>query len=298
MPRPTLPEGVKRTDLFTVDPRNVVLEKGYNPRQDFDTNFEELVLSIMENQVKNPIKVQIKKGKVVVRDGERRIRACLEAIKRGHEIKTVKAMLIPETMTEVNCLFESYVANDSLPFSAIEEATLFKRLFDGGYSLEEIGKRIGRSQIYVKERIVLCDATPELKQAVREKKVGKTLASKIVKESKGDANFQNELTKEAKKGKKGKRTVKRVLESKSTVKEEKKEKRERAVINTEEIRDLFKAEKASLNKVYRDSRKDVWEVSVQYGRVLGIAEVLEFDTNSLADKFKSYLKSKKTRRTT
>ena len=68
----------KRTDLFLIDPRNIVVVAGFNVRIDFD--LEELKEQIKDKGVMNPITVipfrdesGAEKYKLV--DGERRYRA-------------------------------------------------------------------------------------------------------------------------------------------------------------------------------------------------------------------------------
>lgn len=83
----------KRTDLFLIDPRNIVVMEGFNVRRDFD--LEELKEQIKANGVLNPVTVipykedGVEKYKLV--DGERRYRATMLAISEGANIPLLES---------------------------------------------------------------------------------------------------------------------------------------------------------------------------------------------------------------
>lgn len=74
----------KRTDIFLIDPRNIVVVENFNVRRDFD--LEELKEQIKSKGVLNPVTVipfkedGVERYKLV--DGERRYRATMLAIER------------------------------------------------------------------------------------------------------------------------------------------------------------------------------------------------------------------------
>ena len=83
----------KRTDIFQIDPRNIVVMENFNARRDFD--LEELKEQIKAKGVLNPITViPFKDGSGVecykLVDGERRYRATMLAIEEGATFHTLK----------------------------------------------------------------------------------------------------------------------------------------------------------------------------------------------------------------
>ena len=87
----------KRTDIYNIDPRNVVVMDGFNVRRDFD--LDELKEQIKAKGVLNPISVikfKDEQGneKYKLVDGERRLRATLAAIAEGTNIPRIKALFL------------------------------------------------------------------------------------------------------------------------------------------------------------------------------------------------------------
>lgn len=97
----------KRTDIYNIDPRNVVVVNNFNVRRDFA--IDELKEQIKAQGVLNPITVIPFKDedgneKYRLVDGERRLRATLAAISEGADIKRVKALFLPRNTKEEDLL--------------------------------------------------------------------------------------------------------------------------------------------------------------------------------------------------
>ena len=182
---------LKRRDVFEIDPRKIDVQDGWNPRTDFSGEAE-LKLSIIENGVIEPITVKAIGERVVLVDGERRLRATLLAIKEGHEIASVPAMLSRRGISDIEAMFTAIIKNDGKPLSPVEEADAFRRLAAWGVTQADIAKRIGRSQPYVSGRLVLVDAAPEVRKAVSEKKIKVKAAKQIIKKSGGSVERQRQ----------------------------------------------------------------------------------------------------------
>lgn len=138
-----------KTDLFKIDPRNIVVVDGFNNRVDFD--IDELTESIKENGVLNPITVirfkdsdGVERYKLV--DGERRYRATMKAISEGAEIQRIPALFIPK-LSDEELLIQQIVRNDGKPFNEYEMGKAcyrFKECF--GRTVSEIAKMLGKNQ--------------------------------------------------------------------------------------------------------------------------------------------------------
>ena len=99
----------KRTDIYSVDPRNVVVVENFNVRRDFA--LDELKEQIKAQGVLNPITVIPFKDedgneKYRLVDGERRLRATLAAIDEGADIKRIKALFLPRNTKEEDLLLD------------------------------------------------------------------------------------------------------------------------------------------------------------------------------------------------
>src|SRR5260370_14615723 len=170
-----------RTDMYKVDPRIVEIEQGHNPRNyDLPENrahLDELKASIAIDGVRLPISVRQEKatGKVILVDGECRIRACLELIADGTDIKTVPAIVVPGG-NEKERLYFSLTANTGKPLSTWECGTAFQRLINFGDTSESVSKRLGYSLRFVNEALELADAPEAIKHLLSEQAVTPSLA--------------------------------------------------------------------------------------------------------------------------
>jgi ParB/RepB/Spo0J family partition protein len=186
---------VKRRDIFDVDPRLVKIDPTWNQRKDFG-NMEEMEASIVANGVLEPITVRVVDADMVLVNGERRIRATLSAIKNGHDIKSVPAMLARRGISDTEALILATVKNDGKPFLPSEEAAVYQKLRAWGMDVKDIAARFGRSAPHVYNRLKLVDAAPEVKTAVDTKQIGVTDAKAIITESGGDVQKQKDKLKE------------------------------------------------------------------------------------------------------
>src|SRR5258706_12170843 len=80
-----------RSDLFKVDPKQIVVRDGWNPRTQFDIS--DLKDSIREHGVLVPLRVRINGDTVELVDGERRAPATLALIEAGYAVLSVPAIL-------------------------------------------------------------------------------------------------------------------------------------------------------------------------------------------------------------
>lgn len=178
-----------RGNIYRVDPREIRVIGGWNPRTDF-TGEEELMNSIAQNGVIEPLLVRKAEDGIVLVDGERRLRATLRAIKAGHNIVSVPALFLDKNINDIEALFYTFIANDGKRLEPIEEAEAFRRFKAWGLSTREIGERIGKGEVFVNRRLELIGAAPVVKEALKSKKVGVNEARKIVKKSGGDVEKQ------------------------------------------------------------------------------------------------------------
>ncbi len=128
------------------------------PRKFYEENaMLELTESVLESGVLQPILVRKNpkgKGYMLV-CGERRYRAAMTVQKEHKERNTIPAVI--RELTDEEALQLQIVENlQRQDVHPMEEAVAFKSLIDGkDWSFEEIGKRVGKSAYYVRQRIKL-----------------------------------------------------------------------------------------------------------------------------------------------
>jgi ParB/RepB/Spo0J family partition protein len=188
----------KRTDMFYVDPGSIKVVEGWNDRADF-TGEDELKESIKELGVRQPLRVRKTPEKTLeLVDGERRLRCVMKARAEGSDIQTVPVIVLSSKVSEIELYLESVIANTGKPLEPLEEAASFKRLVNWGLQVSEIARKSGRSVSHIRNRLSLSDATPTVKEAVKNKDITTTDAVKIVKGSGGRVDPQNSALEEKK----------------------------------------------------------------------------------------------------
>jgi ParB family transcriptional regulator, chromosome partitioning protein len=202
----------KRTDILSVDPRNIIVKDGFNIRQDMG-DIEALSQSIVESGLQVPLKAKKVTGedKYELVDGHRRLRAVMLAIENGHDIKFVEVM--PFKGSEEDQVFSMIITGTGQkPLNEIEQSEAVKRLTNFGYTVEDIARKIGKSLPHVYNLLSLANAPKKIRdfvmsglisggtvvQIVREVKDEKEQL-KVVEDAIADANKDTEKEGKAKK---------------------------------------------------------------------------------------------------
>ena len=135
-----------KTDIYKIDPRNIVVEDGFNSREDFG-DIDTLAKQIEENGVLNPISVVPFKDesgneKYRLIDGERRYRAVMSLLDRGVTIDRIPALFQPKSADQKALLIQQIIRNEGKGFNEMELAIAYKKLLDEGMTKEEIAEKI------------------------------------------------------------------------------------------------------------------------------------------------------------
>lgn len=160
----------KKTDVFLIDPRNIVVVDGFNVRRDFD--LDELKEQIKAKGVLNPLTVIAFKDangeeKYKLVDGERRYRATMLAIGEGADIPFVKALKVPQSTSMENLYIEQMMRNEGKRFTEYECALMFQRFKDEfGYSQVKIADKFKKSPAYVCKCLALLDLPKEIQERI------------------------------------------------------------------------------------------------------------------------------------
>lgn len=188
----------KRTDIFLIDPRNIVVMDNFNVRRDFDLN--ELKEQIKSKGVLNPITVipfkdESGRERYKLVDGERRYRATMEAIEEGANIPWIKALKAPKDATTEDLYIEQMMRNEGKRFTEYECALMFRRFKEEfGYSQVEIADKFKKSPAFISKCLSLLDLPPY----IQEKIVRGELSAKAAREIASSYETPKEQVKAAK----------------------------------------------------------------------------------------------------
>lgn len=184
-------------DMFLLDPKEVEIQAGFNPR-DFSTpkrmaRVEALATSIAEVGVLVPIVVRYEGGRAILVDGETRLRASWLAIERGAPLKTIPAIGEPAGTSEEDRLGGVFVRNGgegeegasgTAPLTMLEQANGVARLRNAfGWSVEKISRLTGFTDRHIANLIALNGAPEGVKSFVRDDKVAGSTAIKALRAS-------------------------------------------------------------------------------------------------------------------
>jgi ParB/RepB/Spo0J family partition protein len=186
-----------KSDAFEFDPRHIVIVSGWNHRTDFSGQ-DELKASIIDEGVKVALIVKKTADKTIeLVAGERRLRATLEAIEEGHDIRSVPVRVLSSKVSEIDAYMDSVSENmGSKPLEPVEQANAFRQLVKWGVNIQEIATKFCCSVSHVRNRLELADAAPVVKSAVADKSITAQDALKIVKDSGGKVEAQTNATEE------------------------------------------------------------------------------------------------------
>lgn len=240
---------LKRSRVSFIDPRLLVIDPEWNNRFDMG-DIEELADSIKYQLERDPESGGLlhhigvrrlskgdplrfatnpldKKGEELEKEfavsfGHRRSMAIWHLLSKGVVFPVgVPADMQEKGMSVADAIVQLFVENNATkPLLPVEEAAALKRLHDelvNDPSIKKadiykvIGKKVGRSDIYVWETMQLLGADEEVKEAVTKGEIGATAARQIAIHAKGDKSKQKELVAAAKQAKKGDKSAKAAL---------------------------------------------------------------------------------------
>lgn len=172
-------------DMFSIPPSMILVEQGHNPRDyrlpENRAHLDELKRSIAEVGVLQPLWVRFdvpapgEKKTAILVDGECRLRAVLELITEGTEIRSVPVIQV-EGKSETERLLLAVTANTGKPLSKWELGEAFRKLIRFGWSDVDVAKKTGYTARFVAEAVELADAPMEVKELLSAQAVTPSLA--------------------------------------------------------------------------------------------------------------------------
>jgi ParB/RepB/Spo0J family partition protein len=168
-----------------VPPSQIIVDEKKNPREDYG-NVEELMLSIIENGIRNPLKGYLKDGKVILREGFRRMRAVKLALEKGKTIERVPVIIEDRPMSEEERTLEFLINNDGKPFTMLEQSEVIRRLLNFEWKVTDIVKKTGKARGYIENLILLAKAPVKVQNFIKDGKISAHAVIQIMQAVKGD----------------------------------------------------------------------------------------------------------------
>ena len=186
----------KKTDVFMVDPRCITVDTGFNVREDYG-DITELMLSILKDGVRQPLRGRRTKDGFVLTDGHRRFKAVQKALEEGNDIPLVPIFPEKRGYSEEQRVSDMVTLNSGKPLTAIEEAKVYERLIkDHGWKQKDIAQKFGKTQPHVSNLLKLLDMGDYLRDCLQGDLIKASLAIQVVKNH-PDEKKQEQVVKSA-----------------------------------------------------------------------------------------------------
>jgi|GEM_PF-1780939 len=176
-------EVASKDKLVMLSP-SVITANPKNPRIKYE-EIEELMLSILENGLIDPLTGYYKDGKVILKDGHRRKRAIDIAILKGNKIERVPVLIVAAPTEEQETL-DYILHNDGKPLSMLEQSEVIKRLLNFGWKVTDVVKKTGKARGYIENLIILTKLPMKVYNLIVEDKISAHAVIQIVAAVKGD----------------------------------------------------------------------------------------------------------------
>jgi len=177
---------VQQKNYVMMAPSALIVDETKNIREDYG-NIEELMNSIVQNGVRNPVKAYTdKEGKIYLREGFRRMRAVNLALKAGKKIERIPVILDERKMSEEERTLEFLINNDGKPFTMLEQSEVIKQLLNFGLKVTEVVSRTGKARGYIENLILLANAPAKIREYIKSGKISAHAVIQIMQAIKGD----------------------------------------------------------------------------------------------------------------
>lgn len=184
------PEIESQGKHFEVDTRNIspLNRAGGNIRNDYgekDGSLQEMVDSIRENGVKEPLKAYRdpeNKERWIAINGHTRLKACEILNKEGVVIRAKVLLVDARKLSDEEIITDMVVSNAGRPLKAIELAEAVRRMIGYGNKAKDIAKKWGKTTYQIKNLELLANAPKELRDLVSSGVMSATLVLQVFKE--------------------------------------------------------------------------------------------------------------------
>lgn len=170
-----------RSDVFLFDPTDIVIKAELNGRYEAP-DVEDLIQSILSTGQIQPVTVRMENGKPVLTAGFSRWTAISEINKRKLTAERMKIKAVYARVNEVDGFLlnwhENAKRNSTTP---MDDAHHFRQLEKWNMTVDEIAAKLNLKTAFVRDRLDLITAAPEVQAAVAQGRVKPTAAKRIAK---------------------------------------------------------------------------------------------------------------------
>lgn len=191
--RITLDNGIEvnqrtRKSMFKVDPREIIFDPDKNPRKFYGTtsDWNAHKESIRQNGVKESIKIQNTREGTILVHGFRRMKAVMELIAEGVDIKSVPCEVVPVGYTEEQILMDHLILNSGLSLTPLEEASVYQQFIDYGWTQKQIAEKTGKTQGAISNILKLSNLPMRVQNYINDGKVSSSMVMHLIKDYKND----------------------------------------------------------------------------------------------------------------
>lgn len=163
-----------------IDPLMIHEEDGFNPR-DYDAPDIKAHIQNLKNAYKNgeyvePWHVQVKDGKIYVRDGHCRRKALIEAMEEDPSFKVKRIHVIEFRGGPAQQSLLILTSNSGKSLSPLEKGKIYTRLVNYGWSISEIASKVGVSEVTIRQLSEMCILPIFLQDQIQKNKISSSLA--------------------------------------------------------------------------------------------------------------------------
>lgn len=186
-------DDITRKDILMIPFSRLEIEPEFNQRINYG-DLDELADDIKSNGVLTPLRVVLKPGatdRYFVREGHRRYMALELLTKQGIDVGKVGCQPSKETREE--SFIKMVSANNSLPFTLLEQGLVYKQLEQFGYTAKNIQDKFGIKHIgRIYDAIKLAESPKRLHIRLAEGTISQAVVLQILRES--DDNWDDAMT--------------------------------------------------------------------------------------------------------
>lgn len=174
-----------RSETFKIDPRQIQIEPGFNGRDFSDpTNLahvDDLKKSIRVHGVKQAVTVRLtREGAILLSDGECRLRATIELIEEGVDIKSIPCQSEDRNANEAQRIADQRIRNGGKQMTPLENAHNCQRLINFGWTPQQIADYWGITTANVSQLLSIHGLPESVKREIRAGNISATLAVQTV----------------------------------------------------------------------------------------------------------------------
>lgn len=154
----------KRKDIHFVDHRGIIVEEGFNPREDYG-DIETLYESIKVNGIQMPLRGFQKAGKWILTDGHRRLK-CERMFFEETDIVRRVPILSSSNKLDHRIMEALICGSEGKQLNLLERAKGYERLKKLGYTNTDIARRVGLTRTSINYALILLKAPKDVQDLI------------------------------------------------------------------------------------------------------------------------------------